>query len=58
MYNPTQGGQMSTNVDNSGTGLLPFKTNLKGKIEYLITAGLQPKLALEVSGTILKAGGE
>ena len=49
---------MSTNVDNSGTGLLPFKTNLKGKIEYLITAGLQPKLALEVSGTILKAGGE
>ena len=47
---------MSTNVDNSGTGVLPFNTSLTGMIDYRITAGLQPRFALEVTGTILKAG--
>ena len=47
---------MSTNVDNSGTERLPFNTSLTGKIEYRVIAALQPKLSLQVTGTVLGAG--
>ena len=56
LYNPVQGGHMSTNVDNSGTERLPFNTSLTGKIEYRVIAALQPKLSLQVTGTVLGAG--